>query len=214
MKIKKFSTEKDFVQAGVDILSEICQKKTKKITVALSGGNTPQSLYSAIAKAPLPFDRIEFFQVDERYVSHDHEDSNYKMIRSALPNQKIHFFNTGLSIKDALKKYTTELPLTPFDLTILGIGPDGHIASLFPHTEALTEKNPVTHTTTHQFTVTDRLTLTFPPILQSKKLLILLKGASKEPIVDALRTDKKEFTDFPAQKLIKHPNLHVFFYRT
>ena len=68
----------------------------------------------------IPFDNVDFFQVDERYVPKDHEDSNYKMIMETL-NKEIHHFDTSLSIPESLKKYKKELP-EQFDLIILGIG--------------------------------------------------------------------------------------------
>lgn len=184
--------------------------------------------------------QLHFYEVDERYVPATSEDSNQKMIvesfdtgqlkfsaqnsNSTFPDSHFsknpssshihfHFFDTSLPIKDSLRKYAKELPKTPFDLIILGIGPDGHTASLFPaeknttNYKALSTKSPLAHTTTEEFAVKNRLTMTFATILKSKNLLILLKN--KPEILTELKTPTKPFTKFPGRKLTKHPHLKI-----
>jgi len=132
---------------------------------------------------------VEFFQVDERYVPQGDVNSNFNLIiQSGLPPlaRAFHHFDTSISIAESLRKYEIELP-EYFDLVVLGIGEDGHIASLFPHDPALHEKiRLVAHTTTDVFAVKDRLTITLPLILSSKKILVLLKGAEKKKVLDEI----------------------------
>lgn len=171
-----------------------------------------------MASATLPFKRIEIYMVDERFVPLEHPDSNCLMVKQALKNVKarLHgffYFDTNLSPKKCAEDYEEKIKGKIFDLVILGIGPDGHTASLFPDSEALKEKNPVALTETESFKVKKRITLTFPPILKSKKILVLLKGIEKAAILKKLADPKVKTKEFPAKQLLKHPDLQVYFCR-
>jgi 6-phosphogluconolactonase len=228
MKLSYYSSEKNFQEETLQLIEEICQKKKGTISIALSGGSTPEPIYKLLKSSKkLPWNRIHIFLVDERYVPINHPDSNYGMIIKALGKTQIQklknftHFHTELSITACLKKYSTDLQASAkgknapsFDLTILGIGPDGHTASLFPETTALTTRQPVAHTTTTAFKVKDRLTITFPVILKSKTLLILMKGQEKIPTLKELTEGKKTATGFPAKRLLKHKDLLINFCAT
>lgn len=217
-----FIDEKSFLQAGLNVIAQICENKQGTIRIGLSGGSTPGALYKALAQEKdLPFERIEFYQVDERYVPKDHVDSNYRLISETLLKplaqrfKAFHFFDTSLALPASLQKYEEALQVIPgnqLDLIILGIGPDGHTASLFPHSPALQEKIKLTaHTTTDQFAIHDRLTVTFPFILKSKQILVLLKGKEKQSIVDELLSSQKNIQGLPAKGLLTHPHLAIYF---
>src|SRR5262245_47883864 len=132
-----------------------------RFSVALSGGTTPKIVYSLLASDPslraqAPWDRIHFFWGDERHVPPDHGDSNYRMAREAMlasvpvPNANIHRIKAEYADpQSAADEYEADLQaffelgpndLPRFDLVLLGMGPDGHTASLFPGTEALQER--------------------------------------------------------------------------
>lgn len=208
MMIGRIHTKEDFIERALNlILSQI--EKGPVCKIALSGGKTPIPIYEAlgkILKTNLKNHQIEFFQVDERYINREDRESNYRMIQESL-NHPIKHFDTSLSIAEALEKYKYELPEDGFDLTILGIGPDGHTASLFPHSAALETTEPVAHTTTDDFPIRDRLTITFPTIMKSKNLLVLL--TNKPEIIKELQKPCKTAEEFPAHRLLEHRNLTI-----
>jgi 6-phosphogluconolactonase len=221
MNLQYFSTADSFITATVNFIADVCFKKKGIVHVALSGGSTPRPVYEALAKREdIDFSQVVFWQVDERYVPSNHPDSNLKMMNEALFNpldqklKRFYAFDTAVSQEEAVQKYTQFLKTKKegeFDLVILGIGSDGHTASLFPQAEGLVdEQKLVASTITEQFTVRERLTLTFVPIMQSKKILVLLAGQDKERVINELQNPKQTVADFPAKKLLPHPDLNVF----
>lgn len=211
MKITICKTEKEFIKKSLEVIVQTFQANKKAYYIALSGGSTPIPIYKALATLALPFDKTHFYQTDERLVPATHKDSNQKMQKNIFREKLLHAFNTKLPIIESLKEYNKNLP-GQFDLTILGIGPDGHIASLFPHTKALTSKAKTAHSTTNQFAIKDRLTLTFPPIIGSKKILVLLKGPEKLAILEQIKNPSAlTIQNFPAKKILSHHNLHLIF---
>jgi 6-phosphogluconolactonase len=201
MHIKTFTNQQEFINTAIQFVI------SNPGNIALSGGSTPQPIYQALAARNLsPF---AFYQVDERYVPKEHPDSNNRMItESGIPLTGD--FKTSLSIPKCLEEYRKKLPPEPFDLCILGIGTDGHTASLFPKSQALKSHNKVEHTQSHHFSIKDRLTLTFAPIMESKKLLVLLK--EKPEALRELKNPKKSLEQFPALKLLEHPHLSVYYF--
>ncbi len=160
-------------------------------SIALSGGSTPEPLYAALAQQDLPWAQIHIFWGDERYVAPTHRDSNYGMAKRVwldlvpLPATNIHPVPTDLATPQlAAAAYERELELAAgsmpqFDIILLGMGDDGHTASLFPHTVALSERDRL-------ITVGDkdgqpRITFTFPLINNARSVIFLVAGESKQP---------------------------------
>lgn len=178
--------------------------------MALAGGNTPRKLYAALTQAPgIPWQQTWLFWGDERYVPPDHPESNYGMVRRILldtvgvPASQVFPMPThsGDPLRDAAEYeatlqqiFGTECPA--FDLIWLGVGEDGHTASLFPGTAAL----QVQHrwVTVGQKGEEPRLTLTYPVLNRAAQVVVLVTGASKAAIVkEALTTE----AHLPCQRL-------------
>jgi 6-phosphogluconolactonase len=182
-------------------------------TIALSGGNTPKPLYEAIAQQSLPWSQIHVFWGDERYVPADHVDSNQRMARQAwldqvpLPAENIHPMPTDPGDPaQAAQIHETHLreffqlavPAIPsFDLILLGLGDDGHTASLFPHTPALQVCDRLI--TVGEKSGQPRLTFTVPLINQAKTVLFVVAGASKQAALSQIFADVADPQVYPAR---------------
>ncbi len=179
-----------------------------RFTVALSGGSTPKRLYQLLTtesyRSQIDWDRVEIFWGDERCVPPDHKDSNYRMAREAMlaqlpiPAEHIHRMEAERSDREAAARGYEAVLARVFgvsiggeppaiDLILLGMGPDGHTASLFPHTKALDEtRRWVVPNHVPQLN-TDRLTLTRPILNRGREVLFLVAGADKaERLVEVL----------------------------
>ena len=172
--------------------------------VCLSGGSTPRRLYEVLAVPPVvtrfPWDDAHWFWGDERFVPPDHPDSNFRMVDEALlsvapiPRENIHPVPTeGLSLADAAAAYAAVLknfygedrldPLRPlFDVTLLGLGEDGHTASLFPGDPALDENERWVVGVEREKTG-PRITLTYPALNSSRTMAFLVAGARKREVL-------------------------------
>lgn len=197
-KVKILENKPDLIEKALDlVVSKLTQSLANKgkCAIALSGGSTPKPLYQALAQQELDWEKIHIFWGDERYVASDHPDSNQNMARQAwlnhisIPQENIHPMPTssGNPALDA-QKYDTELrqwfqvpePDFPsFDLVLLGMGDDGHTASLFPHTEALTVGDRCV--TIGNKDGEPRLTFTAPLINHADCVIFLIAGANKRP---------------------------------
>lgn len=211
MNLETFTDEQEWVNAAKNVLLA-----DGVHTIGLSGGSTPGTVYAAFANTASGKKPYTFIQIDERMVPADHPDSNQRQAKEALAPllKKANFVTVPTEIAPELAADKYEALIQdhlPLDVAVLGVGPDGHTASLFPHSSALSSKRLVTHTTTDQFTVRDRITLTFPAILQSRQLLVLLKGKEKQAVIETLQEKLKTAEAFPAMKLLEHPNLHILF---
>jgi 6-phosphogluconolactonase len=182
----------EFLRASTEAIA-----RSGRFTVALSGGSTPKAAYEQIANASDRFDwgRVHVFWSDERYVSLDDRESNFRMAKEALltrtwiPPENVHPWETYRKAGEAADAYENRLALffgeaTPrFDWIFLGVGADGHTASLFPGTAALTEtKRPVAANFVKDLD-SWRLTLTFPTLDAARECVFLAQGSEKAEIV-------------------------------
>jgi 6-phosphogluconolactonase len=190
-----------------------------RFAVCLSGGSTPRRLYELLADPPtaaqMPWARIDWFFGDERFVPPDHPDSNFRMAREALfarvpvPAGHIHPIPTqGLTPEQSASAYEATLkhyygrdeleadhPL--FDVTLLGLGEDGHTASLFPATPSLAEDRRWAIAVVGVKTQ-PRITLTYPALNSSADVAFLVTGASKRAILARVCAGDK---DLPALRV-------------
>jgi 6-phosphogluconolactonase len=190
-------------------------------TIALSGGSTPKPLYQAIAQSNLDWTKLHIFWGDERYVPSDHPDSNENMARQAwldqvpLPPNNIHAVPTHFpEPTDSAQQYeaklqsvfgTSEGNLPAFDLILLGIGDDGHTASLFPHTPALGVRDRLI--TVGEKSGQPRITFTYPLINNAHNVLFLLAGASKQPALKQIFSPVADANQYPAHAIRPQGNL-------
>jgi 6-phosphogluconolactonase len=167
-----------------------------RFTVALAGGSTPKALYSLLAtNTALPWDKMYLFFGDERHVPPDHPESNYRMARETLlskvPIPASNVFRVSAENPDAgqaaqsyeqtLRQFFQTPPgsLPRFDLILLGMGPDGHTASLFPGTKALQERSRLVVANWVEKFKTDRITLTLPVLNNAAVVMFLVSGQDK-----------------------------------
>lgn len=189
--------------------------------VVLSGGNTPKAFFNALLQDPAcmeqtPWPQLRFFFSDERYVPIDHPDNNYRMVNEFLlskvgvPKEHVYPMPTHYADpNEAAQAYETTLkqalgadgqPWPSFDLTYLGLGDDGHTASLFPGTEVL---QPGTKKWVDAVWVprlnTHRLTLTAPVINHSRDIIFMATGEGKAHAVKEVLTGTPDSQQYPAQ---------------
>jgi 6-phosphogluconolactonase len=206
-------------------LAREADARYRAFTVALSGGSTPKGLYARLAQEPyrteVPWNLIHVFWGDERCVPPDHADSNYKLAydallsQVALPETNIHRVPTDTGdCAQAAADYAQELvtffglegrALPHFDLLLLGVGDDGHTASLFPGQPALDEREAlvVASPPGRLPPPVDRVTLTLPVLNAARHVVFLATGAGKREIVARILAgrDAAEGDLLPAQRV-------------
>jgi 6-phosphogluconolactonase len=186
--------------------------------VCLAGGSTPKALYSLLAAADFrdrfPWHRTHWYWGDERFVPHDHADSNYRMVWETLLSKvpvaaaNIHPVPVEGTAEEAARRYegtlqaaygaTTFDPARPlFDITLLGLGTDGHTASLLPGEGVLEERRRWVAAVPHGRSEV-RVTLTYPALESSRRVAFLVAGADKAAI---LRTIRGGGSPLPAARL-------------
>jgi len=189
-------------------------------TVALAGGSTPKTLYGLLASNPLlqakvPWRKIQFFFGDERHVSPDDAESNFRMANEAMlakapiDVQQVHRIKSeNPNAAEAAADYERELrtsfklqadQLPRFDLVLLGMGPEGHTASLFPGTKALQEDRRLVVSNWVGKLYTDRITLTPPVLNNAARVIFMVHGAEKAPALKAVLEGPYEPDQLPAQ---------------
>ncbi len=204
-------------------------KKRGKFTVALAGGSTPKGLYSLLAtdkfRALVDWTRVFFFLGDERNVLPDDAESNFRMANESLlkpldiAENQIFRWQTELEnaeeiardyerkIREFFNLSKDEFPR--FDLILLGMGEDGHTASLFPFTKALNETEKIAVANTIEKLDTTRLTLTFPVINNAANVIFLIGGEKKAEVLSEVLTGEIEPEKLPSQN-IKPRNGNLF----
>lgn len=188
-------------------MTSAAQAATGTFRVALSGGSTPKALYGLLASDPFrdrfPWPRVSWFWGDERFVPHDHPDSNYRMAREAMlakapvPPGNVHPVPFEGAPDDAAARYERSLqaayagpvldPARPlFDITLLGLGADGHTASLLPGEPVLAERKRWVAAVAHGRPEV-RITMTYPAIESSRYVAFLVAGQEKAAVLRDIR---------------------------
>jgi len=209
----------EFVEAAREA---VCLKDS--FSVALAGGSTPKTLYGLLLnngplRAMVPWSKIQFFFGDERHVPPDNTDSNFRMASEAMlatapvdPKQVHRIKGEIESAAEAAEEYEKDLrmsfrlepgQLPRFDLVLLGMGPEGHTASLFPGTKALKEERRLVVSNWVGKLYTDRITLTPPVLNNAARVVFMVHGAEKAPALKAVLEGPYEPEQLPAQMI--HP---------
>jgi 6-phosphogluconolactonase len=229
MELKRFSDSEQMARFTADLTVETAiDAATSRgvFSFCLSGGRTPERLYELLAQPPwadqMPWDRTHLFWGDDRAVPPDHPDSNFKTAYDALlakiplADAQVHRIPGEVRpLSDAASRYEADLRgffdtqeeggLPRFDLVLLGVGPDGHTASLFPHAPTLDETENLVAAVDapdHIGPHLPRLTLTLPMFNSARLVVFLITGKDKQDVVrriveqpDAARAD------FPAARV-------------
>jgi 6-phosphogluconolactonase len=199
------------------ILEQSSNSNGEKFSIALSGGSTPKTLYQLLAdpnqdfRGKFPWSRTHFFWTDERHVGPDDPESNYRMAQDAMlsrvpvPPENIHRVKSELkNAERAATEYETELKkslgaLPKLDLVLLGMGVDGHTASIFPGSEVLEEQHQLVLAPWVQQLNGYRLTMTLPILNNAEAVLLLVSGEEKAAMLQEVL--KGPANQYPVQAI-------------
>ena len=201
--------------------AEAAVRKQGHFSVALSGGSTPKSLYALLAnkgdtfRVQVPWDKVHFFWGDERHVPPDHPDNNYRMAHEAMfskvpvptahirriegenPDADTAAVAYEQTLRDHFRLQSGQLPR--FDLVLLGMGPDGHTASLFPGTQALHEQQRLVVANWVEKFNTFRITFTVPVLNNAAAVVFLVSGEDKTDMLRTVLEGEKQPEHYPSQ---------------
>jgi 6-phosphogluconolactonase len=208
------------------LLAKTCIKLRGKFNLFLAGGNSPKVLYKELAtKTDFPWVNTHLFWGDERHVPLDHIYSNFQMAQQTLlnhisiPNKQIHPIPTNTTLSADAKHYNHLLEShfkngETVDLILLGIGPDGHTASLFPGDESLKETSQwaIPIKTSHIMPNVERISLSLSFINMANNLYFLVIGKEKKVILETICTALKEGTPSPYPAASVHSQDVIRFY--
>jgi 6-phosphogluconolactonase len=224
VELRRLTTPQDLFQAAAE---EVIRAATSAVAqrgrfaIALSGGSTPKNLYTLIAanaSANLPWDRMFFFWGDERHVPPDDPDSNYRMAKESLlakvaippanifpvPAEDPDASAAAEAYEQTLRKFFGLAPgeFPRFDLILLGMGPDGHTASLFPETAALQEKSRLVVANWVEKLQTSRITFTLPVLNAARCVAFLVSGTDKAVVLHEVLEGNAAVEKYPS-KLVR-----------
>lgn len=222
-EIYKSDSEEDFIRFSTDFLFNTFRRieanAQRKINIALSGGSTPLPILKSLKEKKINWSSINFFLVDERMVPLQSSESNYgniaKVFFDFISSAAFSIIQENHSYFESIDLYRdnllTHVPsgtngIPQFDLILLGMGDDGHTASLFPGTDALGLENDIVVINPVPQLSTERITLTYPIILNAKEIVVVVKGKNKQKIIDELYSG--QLNNYPISKIIQsHQNL-------
>jgi 6-phosphogluconolactonase len=183
------------MRAAASLITEEARRSVQErgaFRLALSGGRTPSPLFFLLARvtaAELPWDKTHVYWADERYVPPGHAESNYRLARELLlkevpvPDAQVHPIPTSAGDPDADARLYERLLPERLDLALLGLGSDGHTASLFPGSSVLNETTRRAAAAESPAGVKKRITLTVPALNASRFILFLVSGGDKKDIL-------------------------------
>lgn len=206
MSIDIYSDGEALAAAAAQRIANLVRSTDRVLTIGLAGGSTPEATYRKLAESDIDWRRVVMWLGDERWVPHDHQDSNTRMARSALVDPVVGTLlapDTAFGDpRDAAAHYADTLAdalgnRRP-DLVLLGIGNDGHTASLFPGTEALEATDGIYLANWVPQLDVWRLTASMPLLWSASELVFLVNGSGKAGILSRILDDEQPF---PAQRV-------------
>lgn len=210
-KLKTFTDQEAYWEAVMSQYKKAKSSSSDGFRLCASGGSSAQ-----IFDQDIDLVETQIWIADERYVSPEHEDSNLKLLIEKVHSRAaIRSWGTDRWDREmCAERYTDKLIEDEegyiFDLTILGIGPDGHTASLFPGSNALVSQDLTALSQTDVFAVEERLSLTFKAIEKSRHVMVLAMGGNKQEILDLMLDGSQDFKSVPARKLLDF-NTSIYF---
>lgn len=213
-----YALAKEFAEEMIYLIEQSAQK-SKPFSVALSGGSTPEILFTLLSEnyaKSVFWQFVHVFWVDERCVSPDDSESNYGMTRRKLlcnidiPSTNIHRIkgeeypeNEAIRYSEEISKFTEKRDGIPlFDLMILGLGEDGHTASIFPGHEELINSDKICDVACHPVTLQKRITLTGRVINNADFIAFLVTGKKKEKVVEKIFKKSIDTQNLPASYIV------------
>ena len=213
--VEAYNSAGDLFHAAAHKVAEIiseCERKKPTCAIALSGGSTPKRLYELLARGEggaIDWKRVHVFFSDERNVPPEDLESNYRMAKESLfagglvPEANIHRIHGEYSADEAARSYQEEIEKVlgtdpAFDLILLGLGPDGHTASLFPESPALKEDVSLVAANRVDRLKSNRITFTYRLLNHADCVIFLASGSDKTKIVRAVLSGEG---DYPSQRV-------------
>jgi 6-phosphogluconolactonase len=221
-EVRVFSDAAELTRAAADEIAVHIRRTRRasgRFAWALAGGSTPRALYRLLASDPyrerLPWRAMHFFWGDERHVPPDHPESNFRMAREAMldavpvPPENVHRIaaeepdapRAALLYEAELRSFFALAPMRwpRFDLVLLGLGKDGHTASLFPGSAAVGERERLVVAAWVAAQQAFRITLTPPVLNHARRALFLVSGAEKAAALRAVLEGARQPDRYPAQ---------------
>jgi 6-phosphogluconolactonase len=222
-EIRRFSDLEELSRSAAGFVRESAESAVEEknlFSLVLSGGGTPRRLYELLAKLQMPWDRTHLFWGDERCVPPDHPDSNYHLAYSAfisrvpVPSDRVHRIpaDGGPASADEYEQtlqrfFENQHPF--FDLILLGLGADGHIASLFPDHPAVDETTRLVANVSG--ISVPRVTLTLPALNRARCIAFLVSGDSKREITERILSKQKGTSESSPAARVKPKEKLVWF---
>jgi 6-phosphogluconolactonase len=221
VEVRRLATPQALFQAAADEVLHAAGdaiEKRDRFTIALSGGSTPKSLYSLIAAnaaTSVDWQKVFFFWGDERHVGPTDPESNYRMVEESLfskisvpagnifrvPSENPDAASAADNYEQTMRKFFETAPgeFPRFDAILLGMGPDGHTASLFPETAALKEKSRWVIANWVEKLHTHRITFTLPVLNQARLIAFLISGTDKAAALHEVLEGKAPGEKYPSK---------------
>lgn len=215
-----YETRLEASTAAAERMAELLRHRLEnnnEASVIVSGGTSPRQCFAVLAKAPLDWQRVQIALSDERWVPPDHEDSNEKLVREALlveqatPATLLSVYADGVSPDERCEELQDPLPVLPFSCALIGIGTDGHFASLFPDAEQLklgldVDSRRLYIPVTTAASPHPRISMTLAGISRSDEIALLFFGEEKLEIYNQAKASADAY---PLSRLLRQKRAPV-----